>query len=457
MSKSKIITVPNPILKEKTARVGQFSDELRNQIHQMVEALHTEGGIGIAANQLGYKNQVIAIEFADLKNKDEPEHIPLTIFINPEIVEYSEDKGCFDEGCLSVPKIELEIERPTTLKLKYEDERGNRLKIAPKGLLARILQHEIDHLNGIIFTERAKENLFRKSPKLKEIKIAFFGTGEFASIILEGLIHLGLNITIYTEEAKNAGRGGNLKPSPVSLRAQKFGRKVNEISDIKTAKIANFDLLICADFGQKIPAEILRKAKIEAINLHPSLLPKFRGPSPIQTAILRGETISGVSIIKMTPEIDEGPILAQIETEIKPNDDHLSLRDKLATLGLKLLIKMLPDMVAGKIQAIPQPSGATMTHKFKKEDGEIDWKKPVEEIERQIRALHPWPRTYTFIDHKRLIIHLAHIEKDQLMLDLIQLEGKNSTDFRSFLRGWHGEKPEWFDKVKIIDKFPEIR
>ena len=434
MQKSRVITVPNPILKEKTEKISSVDDSIRLQIHEMVKTLRTEGGIGLAANQLGYKNKLVAIEFNDPKNAN---HIPLTIFINPEVVKYSKEHECFDEGCLSVPKIELEVERPTHLKLKYEDEHGHKIKIAPKGLLARILQHEIDHLNGILFTEVARTQLLSKYPELKNTKVAFFGTGPFAAIILEGLIHMGLSLDIYTE-----------KNSPASEIAKKFGKDFSVLlTDIREH---SFDLLICADFGQKIPAEILKKAKIDAVNLHGSLLPKYPGPTPIQTAILDGEKTTGVTIIRMSEEIDKGPILAQTETEIENTDDYPVLRDKLATLGLKLLVKILPSIMDREIQAVPQPSAHVKpTRKFQKEDGKISWKKSPEKIERQIRAYHPWPGTYTTIDNKRLIIHLAHLEKNQLVLDMVQLEGKNPTDFQSFLRGWRGEKPFWFKKILV--------
>lgn len=440
MLNSQIITVPNPSLKVKTEKISSVDDAVKDQIKVMVDSLRREGGIGLAANQLGYKNSLIVIEFVDLAEHADKNNIPLSIFINPEIVEYSDEQVCFDEGCLSVPKIEFELERPVQLKIKYEDEHGHRLKIAPKGLLARILQHEIDHLNGILFIERARTQLFTKYPELKNLKIAFFGTGPFAAIILEGLIHMGLNLDIYTE-----------KDSPSAAITKKFGK---DFFDVDTVEIRerDFDLLICADFGQKIDGEILKKAKIDAIVLHQSLLPKYRGPSPIQSAILANEKNTGVTIIRMSEEIDKGPMLAQIETEIEPDDNHPSLRDKLATLGLKLLIKMLPDIVAGKIQAISQPSGASMTHKFKKEDGEISWEKSPEEIDRQIRALYPWPGTYTKIDNKRLIIHLAHLEEGKIVLDTVQLEGKKPVSFEDFLRGFRGEKPLWLNKVKIIDR-----
>jgi len=449
----------------------------------MIATLHKEGGVGLAANQIGFNNQVITIELKrDDKNPD-VEQIPLTVFINPEIVEYSKEKECFEEGCLSVPKIELEIERPSSLKIRYENSKGRKIKSAPKGLLARIIQHEIDHLNGILFVELAKKQFLQKNPKLKNLKILFLGSGEFASIILEGLIHLGLNLEILTEKGKPAGRDKTIKLTPVAQTATRFDKEYLEIEASQTSSKVNrggelhgqkraerldpissqgksrsvlltdvgerqYDLLICADFGQKIPELILNQAKIAAINIHPSLLPKYRGPSPIQTVILRGGKTTGVSIIKMTNKIDEGPIYAQAEIDILPSDDYPTLRDRLATLGLKLLVKTLPDLINNKLRLIPQDSKkASVTKIFKKEDGQINWKKKPQTIDRQIRAFRIWPKSYTFIDNKRLIIHQAHLENDRLVLDCVQLEGKKPVGFKEFLNGYKDPKPEWFEKI----------
>ena len=201
----------------------------------------------------------------------------------------------------------------------------------------------------------------------------------------------------------------------------------------------------------------------KAINIHPSLLPKYRGPSPIQTAILDSDKVptssrdsdrsvgkTGVSIIKMTNKIDAGPVLAQMAIEIELNDDYLTLRNRLATAGLKALIKTLPDIVVDKLQEVLQDEDKViLTHKLTKADGEIDWKKSPKYIERQIRAFYPWPGSYTIIDNKRLIIHKANIKDDKLVLEIVQPEGKKPMKFADFLRGFHGEKPAWFEKIKI--------
>lgn len=451
MKKLSILTVPDPRLKGVAEKVTSFLDsknELKNQISEMIRVLRKEGGIGIAANQLGYPNQVVVAEF---KDPDGKEHIPLNIFINPEIVSYSEETECFEEGCLSVPKIELDLTRPSNIKIKYQDISGKKIKSAPKGLLARILQHEIDHLNGIIFTERMKEEYFSKFPELKNLKIVFFGSGEYSSIILEGLILIGFDLEIYTEKAKPAGRDKSVKPTAVALVAQKFGKKYEELIDFNF-DIPNFDLLICSDFGQKIPNSILKQAKITSLNVHPSLLPKYLGPTPIQAAILNQDKTTGVSIIKMTDKIDEGPIYSQVEIKIDKNNTYPQLRDKLVTLGLKILVKTLPKIVRNEIEFMENNiSKGSQTHKLEKKDGQINWSKPTKDIYAQFRAFYPWPGSFTFINDKRYIIHEMNIKQDKLTIGIIQQEGKKPLKFKEFLRGFKETPPEWFEKI-LIDR-----
>lgn len=449
-----VITVPNPFLKKPTKKVVLFDERLKKQIAKMLAVLRSEKGIGLAANQIGYDNNVILVEFEDPKGK---ENIPFTIIINPQIVEKSLEKEYFEEGCLSVPQIELDVERSSKIKVRYQNETGKVIKTAPKGLFARILQHEVDHLNGIIFTERIKEQFFAKFPNLENLKILFCGTDEFGQTILKGLILLGFNLEIITEKAKPAGRNQETRLTAVAEVAKKFSKKYYEVT-LKALDSSSYDLIVCADFGKKIPNSILDLVKIAAINIHPSLLPKYRGPSPIQTSILNGEKETGVSIIKMTDKIDAGPVLAKVSTEISKNDNSQTLESRLATLGLKLLIKVLPDIVENRLKEMPQnEKEAFLTRKFTKADGEIDWEKSAAKIHAQIRAFYPWPGTYTFVDGKRLIIHKAHLEPlplkpktYQLVLDIVQVEGKKPMKFSEFLRGWRGKKPKWFGKIACV-------
>jgi len=453
MSTLEIVTVPNPKLLGPTQRVGPFdlnSNGLLDQIEKMTQALRAEGGVGLAANQLGYNNKVIVVEFNDPDGKD---NVPYQIFINPEIVELSEERECLDEGCLSVPPIELPVERAKKVKLKAQNEHGRKIKITAKGLLARILQHETDHLNNILFTDRVREKYLKDFPEIKKQKILFIGSDKFAEPILKGMILLGLNIPlVISESPKLAGRDRIIRQTAVSQLALEFNKKLIETDNIKknieAIKTIKPDLIILTDFGQLIPPEILAIPRLGSLNLHPSLLPKYRGATPIQTAILKGDEETGVSLMRMTPKFDKGPILAQIKTEIYHDDTAEILRKRLSVEALKLLYEVLPKILAQKIREIPQDENqASYAHKFKKEDGAIDWTKTPEEIDRQIRAFQPWPGTYSIIDNKRLIILAAHLKDDKIVLDLVQPEGKKPMIFKDFLRGYHGPKPEWLTKI----------
>jgi methionyl-tRNA formyltransferase len=236
------------------------------------------------------------------------------------------------------------------------------------------------------------------------MKIVFLGTAKFGNIILEELCKT------------------NYKP--VSCQYE----------DIKKIKP---DLVIVANYGKIIPQDILNIPRYGFLNVHPSLLPKYRGPSPIQFSILNGDKETGITIILMDAKVDHGPILAQRKTIIGENETAAELRDRLAVLGAKLLIDVIPDWLRGKIKLRRQDERkATYTKILVREDGKIDWKKSVKVIERQIRAFCPWPGTYTFYKGKRLKILKARLEKNKLIIEEVQLEGKKPTSFEDFLRGY---------------------
>lgn len=453
MNKQLIITVPNKILSEVTKPVTSFDSEFKKQAEILRKTLKTANfGIGLAANQIGIDKSVFVVEFEDPDGK---ETIPLQFFVNPQIVNYSDEEEKMEEGCLSVPNIFLDVERPNKIKIKAQDLNGKTFKLTAKGLLARLIQHENDHLHGKVFTQLAKKKLLSKYPELKNTKIVFIGTGIFAETILRGLILLGLNVTtIITEQGKPAGRKKEICPSPIANTAKIFNKILIETTDIKSEagkiKQQNPDLIILADFGQLLSKEILNLPKIMAINAHPSLLPKYRGATPIPSAIFNGEKETGVTIIKMSPEIDKGEIVAQQAISISEMDNNFTLRDRLANLSLNVLIDVLPKIINAKVEIKPQDDSlATNSKKFKKEDGLINWQKKPEKIDRQIRALFGWPGAYTFINNKRLIIHQAHLDEDKLVLDVVQPEGKNIMLWHDFLRGYKGPKPDWFSIIKL--------
>lgn len=203
-----------------------------------------------------------------------------------------------------------------------------------------------------------------------------------------------------------------------------------------------FDFFLVASYGKIIPQEILNIPTHGTLNIHPSLLPKYRGPSPLETAILNGDEETGVAIMLVDALMDHGPIIAMEKIELADKYNFEQLRDKLSDVGTELLIKILPDYLAGKISPEPQDhEQATVTKKFTKEDGFLDQQAPALSRFRQILAFNPWPGTY--FDYPgpagkiRLIVKQAHLEEDKLVYDRVVPEGRKEMDWKSFLNGLH--------------------
>jgi len=286
--------------------------------------------------------------------------------------------------------------------------------------------------------------------KLKQPKIIFFGTPEFGKIILEGLIKNNYKpILVVTNPDKPTGRKQLLNPPPVKLVAQKYNLSLLQPEKIKSCKLEieklKPDLIILAAYGKIIPKEILKIPKYGCLNVHPSLLPKYRGPSPIQATILNGDIETGVTIILMDEKIDHGPIVSVSKFKIQNSKfNYQELSKKLAHIGVKLLVKTIPKWIAGKIKAKPQKEKmASYTKIIKKENGQIDWSKSNQEIERQIRAFYPWPGAFTFLkkNDKKIMIKIleAEISKDnKLIIKKVQPEGKKPMNFEDFKRGHYG-------------------
>ncbi len=239
----------------------------------------------------------------------------------------------------------------------------------------------------------------------KEIKIIFWGTPEFSLPSLEGLIKNGYDvIAVVTNPDEARGRKQILTPTPIKITAEKYGIPAYQPKNLKSdfpreIQLLEADLYVVAAYGKIIPREILEIPKLGALNIHPSLLPRWRGPSPIQYTILHGDTETGVTIIKMDELMDHGPIVAVKLLKSDFNllkSDFPTLHNELAKLGAELLMETLPKYLAGEITPTPQDeSKATYSKILKREDGRIDWKKSAEEIERMIRAFNPWPGTWT--------------------------------------------------------------
>lgn len=240
-------------------------------------------------------------------------------------------------------------------------------------------------------------------------RLLFFGSSEFAVPTLLALVENKWQIpAVVTQPDRPKGRTREPSPTPVKLEAEKCRLTVLEFENLKSLhvvsqlKALNADLAVVCAYGQIIPAEILKTTRKGFLNVHPSPLPRYRGPSPIQYTILNGETKTAVTLMLMDEQMDHGPIIAQEEVEVKPDDDYPTLNKRLAQAASSLVKKKLPDWVLGKIETYRQDDRkATFTKILTREDGRINWKRGAEEIRRQIRAFTPWPGTWSTLAGQR--------------------------------------------------------
>ncbi len=290
--------------------------------------------------------------------------------------------------------------------------------------------------------------------------ITFAGTPNFSKRVLKELTNdLTINAVVTTED-KPRGRGQKKKPTPVKQFARSKGIPVfHDLEEV----IEETDLVLVAAYGEIVSEESLKKPKYGFLNVHPSLLPKYRGPTPLQAAILNGDNRTGVTIIKMDERIDHGPILAQQQVDLSGSEYYRDLEKELSTLGGELLSSVVNEWVDGNIKPKPQNhSKATRTTLLSKDDGRIDWKESASLIERKIRAYNPWPGCYSYLNDKMLKIFKAEVQKqtkdgpfgdpgkiylgtnskiavqtgeDFLLITELQIEGKSRIKSEDFLQG----------------------
>lgn len=305
----------------------------------------------------------------------------------------------------------------------------------------------------------------------QDTKIIFFGTPHFGEVILEKLVAARYNVAaVFTQPEKKTGKKRELKASPVKILARKKGIEVFQPENLKGKSAIeavagkNPDLIVVAAYGEILPGEILKIPRYGSVNVHASLLPKFRGASPVQEAILSGEKKTGVTIMLMSKKLDAGEIINQEEIPVGDDDDTPALTEKLAELGGKTLLETLPLWIEGAIKAVPQnEKEASRCRSIKKENGKIDWREPAEIIFRKWRAYRPWPGVYARIKDKGALKRLKILEmsvdsgkntrekpgkiieykksvavqtgKGLVVPEKVQLEGKKEIDIRDFLRG----------------------
>ncbi|NPA30670.1 MAG: methionyl-tRNA formyltransferase [Chloroflexi bacterium] len=296
-------------------------------------------------------------------------------------------------------------------------------------------------------------------------RVVFMGSPEFALPTLEALVRHYPVVGVVTQPDRPAGRGNRLTPPPVKKRALELGlpimqpRRLSDPQAWATLQEWNPDLIVVAAFGQILKPEVLQLPTYGCLNVHASLLPRWRGAAPIQYALLHGDAQTGVTIMLMDEGLDTGPILSQRATTILPEDTAASLGQRLAQLGAELLLDTLPPYLEGQLEPRPQDESlATYAPRLKRADGELDFTRSAAYLARQVRAFHPWPGTFMPWRGQRLKVLAAHPVEDEpspgpgvrtvyrgwpavgtadglLVLDRVQPPGKRPLPGDAFLRG----------------------
>jgi len=423
----------DPILRQPTVEVSDFGVDFQHLIDNMLETMRGKKGIGLAAPQISESKKVFICEFAgDKEAKLDP--IPLTVICNPEIVKYSKNKVRMVEGCLSFPGMEILVKRPKKIKITGQDRYGKPLEIEADKLYSRVIQHENDHLNAVLLPDH-----------IEEIKVIFIGTGSLGLPTLEALaLDPQYKIELVVTSVVNAKSRNRKKVfNPIEKMAGKYNLPILKVANIRDQEIIKKiattkpDIGVMADFGQIIPQDVLDIPKHGIVNIHPSLLPKHRGPSPVQNTILSGDKETGVSLILTTAKMDAGPIISQATTELTGSENTIILKDFLAKGAATLVLNSLPYYIAGDLKPEPQDeNSASYSKMIKKEDGLVDLKTDPIQVERKIRALIEWPKTYLMVRGKRVQLLESHFDQaNNLVIDRVKPEGKKEMTYDEYLRG----------------------
>ena len=293
--------------------------------------------------------------------------------------------------------------------------------------------------------------------------VVFMGSPDFSSPTLRALAQTCEVVGVVTQPDRASGRGRELKAPPVKTLALELGipviqpEKLRKPEAMEQLQLWKPELIVVAAFGQILRKDVLELPRHGCINVHASLLPRWRGAAPINAAILHGDEETGVTIMQMDVGLDTGPMLSQRSIRLTAEDTAGSVFEKLSQLGAELLIETLPEYLSGKLQPVPQPEeGVTYAPMLKKEEGRLDFTQDAVELERRVRAFNPWPGAFMDFDGTLLKVHRARVEAGEaavgqrlvvreqpavggrgglLILEDVQPAGKKSMSGKAFLAG----------------------
>ncbi len=299
------------------------------------------------------------------------------------------------------------------------------------------------------------------------LKVVFLGTPQFAVPTLDAILASSHTVVgVVTQPDKPRGRGQKETDAPVKARARERGLLTLQPPTLKDLAVheqlraLGADIGVVAAYGKILSQAVLDIPRLGMINVHASLLPRWRGAAPVHRSVIAGDTVTGVTIMRVVKALDAGAMLATVERPIGPDDTSEEVERDLGTLGAALLVQTLDRLALGPIEEVPQDeAGVTYAHRLTKDDGVIDWAQPAASIHNQIRGLHPWPLAFAYIDGQRLILRrstwspepasaepgtivAAHGDElriatgaGTLLVTELQAEGRRASHTRDFLAG----------------------
>ena len=377
MAKREILVLPDARLRQVAEDIPEVDASVKQLAADMLETMYAAPGIGLAAPQIGESKRIVVM---DLSKEGEPPD-PI-VMINPEIKKYSDETVTTEEGCLSIPEIYYDVERPAEVTVEYTDLEGKRVTQRRQGparhlhpARARSPRWRALHRLSVAAEARPRAEeipegreaeqegqlTFSGGRRSLRLKIIFMGTPDFAVPTLTEIVSAGHEVVaVYTRAPKPAGRGQAERKSPIHLAAEGFGIPVRTPKSLRNEEAqAEFaaldaDVGIVVAYGLILPKPILDAPKLGCLNLHGSLLPRWRGAAPIQRAVLAGDARTGVMVMQMDEGLDTGPVGLVDEMPIGPDMTTGELHDKMMLVGADLMGRALAALERGSLSFTPQ-------------------------------------------------------------------------------------------------------